>query len=149
MSTLLVQPLVSELSQVYEFTEDKRQEIGAIIPYLYVHNAPSGTFTLSLIKNAETVFSKTFTSQDVLDSIETLNDYARVFFPIVPLVHIQLERGEFTIKLSSSGYTHTPSSFLGWIQQHEDLNNELSYTPSGDDQNPLALRLKIYKEGIL
>lgn len=149
MSTLLVQTLETELSQVYEFTMDKRQEIVAIIPYLYVHNAPAGTFTLSLITNSETVFSQTFTSQDVLDSLETTDDYARVFFPIVPLVHIQLERGEFTIKLSSTGYTNTSSSFLGWIQQHEDLNNELSYTPSGDDQNPLALRLKIYKEGIL
>ena len=75
----------------------------------------------------------------------TVDGFAHVFFPIVPNQPLHLDRGTYSVELSAAGYTATESSFIGWIQQHEDLNNLLDYVPSGDDQNPLALRIKIIR----
>jgi len=107
-----------------------------------MHNAPAGTFTLAIKRGSETAFSASFTSADIKTSLATANNFAHVFFPIVPSQPFHLDRGTYSVELSATGYTATDASFLGWIQQHEDLNNILDYVPSGDDQNPLALRLK-------
>lgn len=152
MSTLLIETLdaVDPLVQQFRLSLDTRYVIGAFIPYLYMHNAPNGIFTFSLL-NADdvTVFSQSFTSADIKASLNTLNDYAHVFFPVVPSTPMILEKGLYTAKLQASGgYDQMANGFLAWIKQHEDLNNELDYTPSIDLQNPLALRLKILKQGI-
>jgi hypothetical protein len=147
VTTLLVETLKTELEQEIRLENYERYNIGAIIPYLYLHNAPAGTFTLEIISGATSLFSQSFTSNDIKLSLETVNNYAHVFYPIVPLIPIQLNAGTYKIKLSSSGYTVSGNSFLGWIRQHEDLNNKLDYVPASDSDNPLAIRLKVFKRG--
>jgi hypothetical protein len=151
VSTLLIETLdsVDPLTQQFRLSLDTRYVIGAFIPYLYMHNAPNGIFTFEILKSGITVFQKSFTSADIKASLNTTDDYAHVFYPVVPATPMILEKGEFTAKLQASGgYDHMANGFLAWIKQHEDLNNELDYTPSIDLQNPLALRLKILKQGI-
>lgn len=142
MTTLVCQTLVSTLTQEIRFSQDVRYCIGSIAPYLYMHNAPAGTFTLSIKSGAITVFSQSFTSASIKASLGTTNDYAHVFYPVVPTNPLHLERGTYSFELSASGYSVTNSSFLAWAQQHEDLNNLLDYTPVSDEKNPLALRIK-------
>lgn len=150
MTKLLVQELKSEdLSQTFRLKHTQRYLIGAFCPYLYIHDAPAGTFTFEVISNGETVFTQDFESGELISDMGYMSNYMHVFYPFMPYFPIMLEKGEFTLKLSSSGYTYTPNSFIGWIQQHEDLNNQLDYEPVNDAQNPLAMRLKIYKQGIL
>ena len=149
MSTLLVDSLDTDgiLSQEFRISLDTRYNIGAIIPYLYMHGAPAGTFYLGVQKNGSEIFSQSFTCADIKTALDTTDDYAHVFFPIVPNLPLYLEKGIFSVNLYSSGYV-SGSSFLGWVKQHENLNNELDYTPVNDLENPLATRFKIYQQGI-
>ena len=149
MTTLVIETLQDELSQDIRLSGDERFSIGAIIPYLYMHNSPAGTFTLRLLSGVTEVFSQSFTSADIKSSIPTINNYAHVFYPIVPVSPIQLDSGLYTVKITASGYSPTSISFLALIRQHEDLNNRLDYVALTDDQNPLAIRLKVYKRGEL
>lgn len=110
--------------------------------------SPVGTFTLEMTGPNGVVVSGSFTSIDIKSAISTNDNYAHVFYPIIPITPIQIEKGSFTIKLISSGYSPTESSFLAWIQQHENIQNEMSYIPADDTGNSFAVRFKSYKEGI-
>jgi hypothetical protein len=152
MTTLLVQRLSPDTPLTQELTIElsKRYHIGSLAPYLYIHNAPAGSFKFSLLRDDDSeVFSETFTSEDIKEALNTVNNYAHVFKPFIPAIKTKIEAGNYTAKLEAiSGYNLTFSSFIGWVQQHEDLNNDLAYEPSNDSQNPLATRLKILKRGI-
>lgn len=144
MTTLVCQKLVSTLTQEIRLANDVRYNIAAMCPYVLMIGAPAGTFTLS-ISNGANIASKTFTCADIKSSLSTVNNYAHTFHPVIFDNPVFLERGNYDIILSASGYTPGPSSFIGWIQQHEDLNNELDYESLTADKNPLALRLKVYR----
>jgi len=150
MTTLVVEPLKygTPLEQEWRLSLNTRYNIGAFAPYLYLHGAPVGTFKFEIIVASVTIFEREFTSQDIKDALNTLNDYAHVFLPFVPADPIQMEKCIFITKLSANAAYDGQSPFIGWIKQHEDLNNELDYIPSSDLQNPLALRMKDMKEGI-
>jgi len=145
---LLSQILEDELSQEYVFLFNKRQPIGAFYPYLLIVGAPSGTFTFSVEKDSEEIFSKEFTSADIKASLPTSNNHVHTFFPVIPTNPIYMEEGEFTCTISHSGYSPTSSSYLAWLQQFEDVQNDTEYTALSDDENPLAMRIKVFKEGI-
>jgi hypothetical protein len=150
MTTLLVEKLVNELEANITYSGLQRVHIGAFIPYLYLHNAQADYFTLTLTGVNGEVFSKNFTVSDVKTSLGTVNNYAHVFYPVIPSNPVQIGAGNYTLKLvAGPNYVNSQSSFIGWIKQFENLQNELSYVPSSDASNPLAYRLKILKEGIL
>lgn len=150
MTTLLSKTLETSLSQEIRFSLSTRIHIAALIPYLFMFNAPAGTFTFELYSQdrTETVFTKTFDCDDIKTALSTTDNYAHVFFPIIPTNPVQIEAGLYTISITASGYTATVGSFLGWIQQHENIQNEMEYVPVNDEENPLAVRYKIYKEGV-
>lgn len=150
MSTLLLQRLFSgaTLKQDFSFKLQTRYNVGSIAPYLYVHNIPAGTFTLTLKQGETALFEGSFTSAEMKAAIGTTQNYFHVFYPVIAEPALKLERGTYTIELTSSGYEYEMNSFVGWIQQHENLNNELDYEPASDVENPLAFRIKVYKEGI-
>lgn len=149
MTALVVNPIGASLEQEFAYNLDVRCHIGAFYPYLVMVDAPAGAFTCELIKGVSTVFSKSFTSADIKASLSTSNNYAHCFYPIIPDEPIQIEKGIYKLKISTSGYTETNYTYLAWAQQFEDVQNLMSYTPSGMIENSLAFRLKIYKEGIL
>lgn len=149
MTTLVVNPIGSSLEQEFTYNLNDRCHIGAFYPYIVMIGAPAGTFTCELVQGATTLFSKTFTSSLIKLSLTTTDNYAHAFYPIIPDLPIQIEKGTYKLKISTSGYTETNTSYLAWAQQFEDIQNEMSYTPSGTEENSLAFRLKIYKEGIL
>lgn len=113
-----------------------------------MHNAPSGVFTFTLLQGLNTVFSKTFSSSDIKTSLSTTDNYAHVFYPIIPDQPTQINAGTYVARITTSGYTPTDSSFIAWIQQFENLNNPYDYVLDDDNQLPLALRFKVLTEGI-
>ena len=148
MSQLLVETLTTELSQEINYDSDERCSIACFIPYIYFHNAV-GSFTFEIESDYGVIFSKSFTAQDIKDSIPSTANYAHVFYPIIPTNPVQIERGSFTFRLiAGAGYSVTQSSFIGWIKQHEDIQNRMSYNPASDNENTFAIRFKMYKEGI-
>lgn len=149
MSTLLVEPLVTELEQSFAFNLEGRSILAGVYPYLYMHNAPAGTFTFTVYEGEVTVLSTSFDSDDIKSSLETTNGYAHVYYPVTPSNPLPVSKGNYRAVLSASGYTHSGSSFIGWIREHENIREEMDYTPTSDAQNPLSVRRKIYKQGIL
>ena len=149
MTTLVVNPIGEGLFQFFTYNLTQRLHIGAVYPYLVMVGAPAGTFTFSLSRGVEVLYSRSFTSADIKLSLGTSNDFAHAFYPVIPNNPVQIDYGYFTLSISSTGYTETSASYLGWAQQFEDVQNVLAYTPSGIEENSLAFRLKIYKEGIV
>jgi hypothetical protein len=148
VTTLVVNPIGASLEQEFTYNLNNRCHIGAFYPYIVMIGSPAGIFTCELIRSGDTLFSKSFASSDVKLSLGTTDNYAHAFYPIIPDSPIQIEKGLYKLKISTSGYSETTSSYMAWAQQFEDIQNEMSYTPSGIEQNSLAFRLKIYKEGI-
>lgn len=148
MTTLLAAILDTELEQEIRYNLDTRKQLGAIIPYLLLVNAPAGTFTVSLLKGVTTLYSRSFTSADVMTALGTTDDNMHVFYPIIPVNPIQIEKGLYKVKLTASGYTRTGSTYIAWNQQFENIQNEMDFEPVTDDENSLAIRYKEHKEGI-
>ena len=143
MTTLLATELVTELEHEVRFLSPGRIHIAGLYPYLLKFGSPAGTFTVSLIKGAVTLFSKSFAAADI-----SATAYAHTFHPVLPTNPIQIEAGVYKVKLSASGYTFNSSAYIAWIQQHENIQNAMEYVPTSDLENPLTFRFKIYKEGI-
>ena len=148
MTTLVMDTLESTLSQSLSFKLNRRVQVGSLVPYLYVHNF-TGSVSLSLTGASGTLFSKTFSLADIKTSLGTTDNYHHVFYSVIPTNPTQLEKGEYTLTLAAgSGYSSTGISFIGWIKQHENIQNEMDYIPLSDIQNSYAVRFKEYKEGI-
>lgn len=146
MSTLLVQTLYTQLEQEIEYTGENRAIMAAFIPYLYFHNVTGATFRFEIERDSSVIFSQEFTSEDISTAVG--GSYAHVFFPIVPTNPVQLEAAVYTFRIVAvSGYT-AGASFIGWIQQHQDTQNAMDYTPTDDSQLSYAIRFKQYQEGI-
>jgi len=140
MTTLVVEELKTTLSQDFKLNLNQRAIISAVRPYIYMHNAPAGTFTLSIKQSSTTLWSQNFTSQAIKDALETTDNYAHIKLNLLP-DYLKLSKGTYTAELSSSGYTPTSDSFIGWIKPHEDLYFDVYGTPSSDSENPLGLEL--------
>lgn len=138
MTTLLVQELRTGevLEQQFRISDYQRTTVAAISPYLYFHNAPAGTFTVELV--GLRAWSFDFAEVQAATAVE---GYSHVFFPLVPITPLHLDVGTYTLRLSASGYA-LGASWMGWVQQHENLDNLLDYVPTNDGQNPLAIRIK-------
>lgn len=142
-----VNELTSEISQVFSIT--RRHSLHTIGPYLYKHLSPSGTFTFSIIQNATTLGSKSFTSADIetIDGV-TASNYFHGAYRLTFANPIILNPGQVTVKLTSSGYTFSESAYIGWIREHERTVN--AFTDTGNDwQNPLAVEFWTYQGGDL
>lgn len=153
MSFLVIEDLKhSSLGHVLEhefrLSLSIRYNIGAFLPYLYMHNAPLGTFTFTIFKDGDTVFSKSFTSTDIKASMGTTDNYIYLWYPIVPDNPLFLESGLYVARFSSSGYVASGISYIGWIIEHENMVNQMDYEPSNDDENPLSFKIKVLKQGI-
>jgi len=144
---ILTNELTDTLEQVFTYNLNKRAHIAAIYPYLLMHNAPTGTFKIQLIRDSVVLLEDEFTSSDIKVSVSTSSDYVHAFYPIIPLNPIQIEKGIYTLRLTAQDYIRTTNSYLGWCQQFEDIQNQISYAPTDDTKNSLAFRLKLYKEG--
>jgi hypothetical protein len=149
MTTLVCQTLVNSLEQRVNFNHNKRYHVGCISPYLLMVNSPAGTFTFKIFKNSTEIFSKNFNSNDIKASFETSNDFAHVFYPVIPDQPLFLDRGEYTFRIEQSGYSPTQSTFLAWIQQHENKQVNMDYEPFDDSENTFSFRIKTYRQGIL
>ena len=141
MTTLVLEELKSTLQQTVNLTLNRRYNIEAVRPLLYMHNAPAGTFTLSIKSGVNTLTSKSFTSADIKSDLSTVNNYAYLWKNLTFSEIALLKNGSYILELSSSGYTFSSSSYIGWIKEHENLFNETSGTPLTDLDNPFSYQL--------
>lgn len=123
-----------------------RTYLSAIYPLIIMVGNPLGTFYFTIMNGAIQIYQSSFTSSDLKLSLNTTDNNLYVYYPI--LTNIKLRKGNYTLKLTASGYSESPSSFIGWGQQHEDIQNSMDYIPSGISKNSLTYRVKMLKEGI-
>lgn len=138
MTKLVVDELKGTLSQTVTIASRKRFLVEAVRPYIYMHNAPAGTFTLSVKSGATTLVSKDFTSTEIKSDLSTTDNYAHLWKALTFNEPLQLESGEYELELSSSGYTFSNSSYLGWVKEHESRFNETTGTELSDLYGPYS-----------
>lgn len=124
MTTLVVEELKSTLTQNITVNLNRRYQIEAIRPYIYMHNSPSGTFTLSLKEGAATLASVDFTSAEIKTNLSTSDNYAYLWKTLQFSDPVFVSKGSYSLVLSSSGYSFSESSYLGWIKEHENIFND-------------------------
>lgn len=146
MTKLIVDELKTTLSQTVTIDHEKRYLIAAVRPYIYMHNAPAGTFTLSIKDGGTPVASKTFTSAEIKSDLSTTDNYAHLWKVIQFDDPVQLTSKEYELELSHSGYTFSPSSYIAWVREHENQFNETSGIPVSDLENPYSYQLLNYIE---
>ncbi len=87
-------------------TDEKRIIVNSIRPYLYMHNAPAGTFTLTLNDEAGALVSKSFTSAEIKSDMETTDNYGYIYKTLIFDEKIQL-----TKKITRWNYHHRDIRF--------------------------------------
>jgi len=135
MSYIVVDELVTTLTQTVTLNYDRIYHVAGLKIKLLMYNSPSGTFTLSVKQGATTLASKSFTSADIKTDLSTTDDYAYLYKALD--FSLPLKKGNYDLVLSSSGYTFSVSSFIGWIKSHENIFIEKTTEPSSFIDNPL------------
>lgn len=145
MTTLVVHDLDTYASQSFVVQNGNRLVIESVRPYLYFHNAPAGTFTLSLYSGATLLDSADITFAEVQTALATTDNYIHAYCRFEFENNPVLPPGSYELKLTASGYTRTNASYAGWVALHEDLINDISYAPANDSENPLTFQLWGYR----
>lgn len=118
-----------------------RLNLTAVRPWLYLHNDPAGTFTLTLKDGANILDSSDFTVSDLKNGAGLNdNEYHKGFFKIDLRATLQHDR-LYSLELSSSGYSFSGSSYLGWIKEFENLTNSFSESIWTFHQKPFGYQL--------
>jgi len=119
MSYIVTEELVDTLTQTITLNYDRIYHVAGVKIKLLMYNTPSGTFTLSIKQGATTLSTATFTSADIKTDLSTTDNYAYLYKALN--FSLPLKKGSYDMVLSSSGYTYSESSFLGWIKSHENV----------------------------
>lgn len=120
MTTLATTELITTLDQNITYTGEKPIHIQGLKMRLVWFDSPVGTFTVSFKSGSETLASKSFTVADIKTDLSTTDDYGYIYKGIEFGTAFPIVSGTYTVELSSSGYTYSESSFLGWVKDHED-----------------------------
>jgi hypothetical protein len=142
LTSLVMDSLETELVQDIEIYKD--MSIKGIKLKLYFHQSPPGTFYLRFYKDASVIKEYSFISSNIKSQIGTLNNY---FHAVVALVgDFMLPRGNIQIKLESSGYSYSNSSFIGWCKDYDKVDERFTGTSNDFTSHPYEFKLIEYIE---
>ena len=143
MSYLVVDELKTTLTQTFTIEVNRRIKVAGIRPLIVMNNSPAGTFTLSLKSGATTLASQEFDSAEIKSDLSTSDDYAYLWKRLVFDNPVQISKGDYDLVLSSSGYTFSDGSYLGWIKEYDNVFNEITggVFPNSDWENPFSFQL--------
>ena len=122
MTTLVCDELETTLTQTVNMNYDRVYHVAGLKIKLLMYNNPTGTFTLSLKSGVTTLASASFTSADIKTDLSTADNYAHLYKALN--FSLPLKKGSYDLVLSSSGYTFSASSFLGWCKSYANIFNE-------------------------
>ena len=141
MTTLVIEELLDTLYQ--DFTVKVNTIVDSIRLNLYMHNSPSGTFTVNLKEDATTIATKAYTAAE----IETLagftaNQYHHGYFTFEFDSHYPIKRNTtYRIELTSSGYSFSESAYIAWIRPHENGFNNSTIDLTDAANNPFGYQV--------
>jgi hypothetical protein len=99
--------------------------------------SPAGTFTLSLLDDADNVLatkSQTLAEMQAAGSIGFTENYYHGHVSFIWDRSLTLRPGVYKLQLTSSGYTYDPDEFIGWVKATHDRA-----IPITGDEEPAAL----------
>lgn len=141
MSKIVMDELVTTLRQ--DIAVKERLILSHIKLFLYLHNDPSGTFTISVKDGATTLGSASLTMDQIkIGASFGNNQYHKGMFRFgVDPNPILNPDTTYTLELSSSGYSFSESSYLAWVKEHENLTNTFNYNTISDYEKPFSFQL--------
>lgn len=148
MTELVVQELeATPLIQEVKLRRKGKHIIHALRPYVYLHNNPTGTFHFEVLDSQDNLLkSHDFTASEVKTAWGKTDPYCHGFYTINLDNKLILKNGIYKFKISSTGYSFSISSWIGWVQEHENIKYDVLYTPIDDQQNPLTVEFWELKE---
>lgn len=141
MTTFVIHELVTNLIQPFNVNVGYRLQMHTVRPYLFFNDAPAGTFTLGLYSGATLLDSDSITFAQIKSYIATTDDYIAAFCSFRFSSNPVLNPGVYSLKLTSTGYAYDQAIYVGWISLHENLINQITYSPVSDEENPLTYQL--------
>jgi len=145
MTTVLYEELqATPIEQDIVVTE--RISFHALRLYLIKSLSPAGNLICKIKKGATVVAEKQLTSAEIEANADgvTSTNYFHGFVKF-PFGDLSLNPGDYTIELSSSGYSFTATSFYGWVKEFENRSNQLTGTVSIVADNPHSFQIWEYK----
>lgn len=136
MTTLVVDQLVTTLSQSFTLDQYRPYHIPAIRAKFAMFNSPGGTFSLKIKDGSTELASGSFTSAELKSDLSTSNNYLWIDKSVVFDTICVLKQGTYTLELSATGYTFSETSYLAWVKSYENIFNELSDSPASFTENP-------------
>jgi hypothetical protein len=141
MSTLVFDTLETELNQEIVIGNQLGLNSPQIMPWLYFLNNPAGTFKLGIYSGVTLISEKSFNLSDLKTQLNATGNSGHLFFHL-EFTGIRLPFGFYTLKLSSTGYTYSSTSFLAWCKEWESkFDANPKYGVDDFTGNPLAVRI--------
>lgn len=118
---------------------------------LHIVNDPTGTFTLTLKDGVTIIEAMSLTVAQINALILVQEGFTEVnkngYILFEPVFPINLRRNvEYTLLLSSSGYTFSSSSSIAWVVEYLNEMNKLLDVPASDLGKALSYKLHGYTE---
>lgn len=139
MTSLVVDELITELSQDVNILQ--KMSVGSIKWHFYVHNMPAGSFFFEIRRGGDLYATFNFNSSLLRSSFGGTSNYFRVFYPFSNQAPIYLYPGQYTFKITCTGYTYSASSFLGVCKDWDQyFGQELGSNPEFTE-HPYSFRI--------
>lgn len=117
MSTLITDSINGPKIQEFKTTETIKCEGFKL--WLYNNNMPAGNFKLELVKDTRVIKEWNFTSLDMRNSFGGTEDYFHVYMSFLSKsFYLQ---GTYNLVITTTGYTETPTSFIGWNKDYDGV----------------------------
>jgi hypothetical protein len=114
MKRLVVEELRTIVDQPLSI--DSRLVLERALPHLYVQGSPTGTITLSILKDATTVSVATLDLGPAMalagKSLANYHGYVSFIFARPPI----LAAGQYTLRLEADSYSYDEDTFVGWVK---------------------------------
>lgn len=143
MTKIVIEELNASLEQ--GFTALERINVEAIRPLLYKHRSPAGSIFIEIEQNSVVIATSTAVTSAIIEanSDSTTINFTHGAWRFDFGANINIEEGDFIIRMTSSGYTFTDSAYFGWHKPHDNITITIDYDTSQlqDEGNPFGLEI--------
>lgn len=139
MTTLVVDELLTSFEQPIRIKQ--KIMIASIKAHLYVHNMPSGNFVFSIEKEGNHYAAFNFTCADLRSSFGGSENFFHVFMPFTFAGGTVFDRGDYTFKITQTGYIYSASAFLGWCKDFGGYFGDISDPEAEFTEYPYSFRI--------
>lgn len=121
-----------------EMEASSNQLIEAVRPHLYVHNTPSGSFTVTLENSDSQVFA---TSNTIAISTVSATNFFHGYIKFDFDAAVHVDDNFFVAITMSGGYTFAEANYVGWCKDFDLRKYTPDFTPNVGFSSALDLEI--------